>query len=146
MPKCKNCNSRIERFNKDRCPICGVTFPFEGMSSDTVEITTNIDVDSVAPSDYRPCRKKDLLMFFCLLGVFGAPYFYLRKPKAGLFQLITNMILIGLMSFLLFYFSSLGIGYAILISIGSLYLLNIIFGFIVVAQPNLKDGKGEFVI
>ena len=53
MPKCKNCNNRIDRFNKDRCPICGVTFPFEGMNSDTVEITTNIDVDSVDQEYYR---------------------------------------------------------------------------------------------
>ena len=31
-----------------------------------VEITTNIDVDSVEENDYRPCRKKELFLFFCL--------------------------------------------------------------------------------
>ena len=146
MPKCKNCNNRIDRFNKDRCPICGVTFPFEGMNSDTVEITTNIDVDSVDQEYYRPCRKKELFLFFCLLGIFGAPYFYIRKAKEGIIQLITNVVIIALMSFLLWYFTILGIGYAILISIGSMYLLNIIFGAVVVSQPNLKDGKGQFIV
>ena len=146
MPKCKNCNSRIDRFNKDRCPICGVTFPFEGMNSDTVEITTNIDVDSVDQDYYRPCRKRELFLFFALLGIFGAPYFYLKKVKEGIIQLISNIIVIGLMSFLLYYFTPLSILYSILISVGSMYILNIIFGAIVVAQPNLKDGNGEFVI
>lgn len=146
MPKCKNCNSRIDRFNKDRCPVCGVTFPFEGMSSDTVEITTNIDVDSVDQEYYRPCRKKELFLCFALLGIFGVPYFYLKKVKEGIIQFISNVIIIALMSFLLSYFTSLTILYAILISIGSMYLLNIIFGLIVVSQPNLKDGNGEFVI
>lgn len=145
MPKCKNCNSRIDRFNKDRCPICGVEFPFDGMSSETIEITTNIDVDGVE-TDYRPCRRKELFLFFCLLGIFGAPYFYLKKIKQGIIQLIANVVLIGLMSFLLAYFTSLDTVSSVLISIGSMYLLNIIFGVVVIMQPNLKDGNGQFVI
>ena len=69
-----------------------------------------------------------------------------EKAKEGLIQLISNAVIIGLMSFLLAYFTSLTILYSVLISIGSMYILNIIFGAIVVAQPNLKDGNGEFVI
>lgn len=145
MPKCKNCNSRIDRFNKDRCPICGVEFPFDGMSSETIEITTNIDVDGVE-TDYRPCRRKELFLFFCLLGIFGAPYFYLKKIKQGVIQLIANVVLIGLMSFLLAYFTSLDTVSSVLIALGSMYLLNIIFGVVVIMQPNLKDGNGQFVI
>ena len=145
MPKCKNCNSRIDRFNKDRCPICGVEFPFDGVNSDTIEITTNIDVDSV-DTDYHPCRKKQLFLFFCLLGVFGAPFFYLRKSKAGVIHLIINILLIGTISFLLAYFTILSTAYSVVIGIGSLYLLNIIYAFVYVSQPNLKDGNGEFVI
>lgn len=146
MPKCKNCNSRIDRFNKDRCPICGVTFPFEGMNSDTIEITTNIDIDSVDQDYYRPCRKKELFLFFALLGIFGAPFFYLKKKKEGFIQLISNVIVIGIMSFLLAYLTPLTILYSILIAIGSMYLLNVIFGLIVVSRPNLKDGNDQFVI
>lgn len=145
MPKCKNCNNRIDRFNKDRCPICGVTFPFEGMNSETVEITTNIDVDGVE-TDYRPCRKKELFLFFVLLGIFGAPFFYLKKKKEGIIQLVSNVVVIALMSFLLAYFTSLDVLYSILISIGSMYLLNIVFGLVVIAQPNLKDGNNQFII
>ena len=145
MPKCKNCGNRIDRFNKDRCPICGTTFPFEGMNSETVEITTNIDVDGVE-TDYCPCRKKELFLFFALLGIFGAPFFYLKKKKEGIIQLISNVIVIALMSFLLAYFTSLDVLYSVLISIGSMYLLNILFGLVVIAQPNLKDGNNQFVI
>lgn len=145
MPKCKNCGSRIDRFNKDRCPICGTTFPFEGMNSETVEITTNIDVGGVE-TDYRPCRKKELFLFFALLGIFGAPFFYLKKKKEGIIQLVSNVVVIALMSFLLAYFTSLDVLYSILISIGSMYLLNIVFGLVVIAQPNLKDGNDQFVI
>ena len=145
MPKCKNCNNRIDRFNKDRCPICGVEHPFDGVSSDTIEITTNIDVDSV-DTDYKPCRKKTLLFYFCLLGIFGAPFFYLRKFKDGVIQLLANAIAIGIMSFFLAVYTPLGNLYGILLAFGVMYALNIIFGLVYISQPNLKDGRGEFVI
>ena len=97
-------------------------------------------------TDYRPCRKKELFLFFALLGIFGAPFFYLKKKKEGIIQLISNVIVIALMSFLLAYFTSLDVLYSILISIGSMHLLNIVFGLVVIAQPNLKDGNNQFVI
>ena len=78
MPVCKNCKKRIDRFNKDRCPICGVENPFEGVTSDTVEITTNIDVDNI-DVDYHPRRRKKLLLFFVLIGITGIPFFYMKK-------------------------------------------------------------------
>ena len=145
MPKCKNCNSRIERFHKDRCPVCGVTFPFEGMNSETIEITTNIDVGGVE-ADYRPCKKKTLFILFALLGVFGVPFFYLKKKKEGIIGLISNAIIIALMSFLLAYFTSISVVVSIVIAFGAMYLLNIIFGLVMIYQPNLKDGNGQFVI
>lgn len=145
MPKCKNCNNRIDRFNKDRCPICGVEHPFDGVSSDTIEITTNIDVDSV-DTDYKPCRKKTLLFYFCLLGIFGVPFFYLRKFKDGVIQLVASAIAIGIMSFFLAVYTPLGNLYGILLAFGIMYALNIIFGLVYISQPNLKDGRGEFVI
>ena len=71
---------------------------------------------------------------------------YLKKIKQGVIQLIANVVLIGLMSFLLAYFTSLDTISSVLIAIGSMYLLNIIFGVVVIMQPNLKDGNGQFVI
>ena len=69
MPVCKNCNSRIDKFNKDRCPICGVERPFEGVSSDTVEVTSRIDSGDVK-IDYHPRKRKTLLTLFALCGLF----------------------------------------------------------------------------
>ena len=44
MPYCKNCGSRITKFDNDICPICGAKNPLEGVTSDTVEITSELDI------------------------------------------------------------------------------------------------------
>ena len=88
MPTCKNCHSRIDKFNKDRCPICGVERPFEGVSSDTVEVTSRIDSGDVK-IDYHPRKRKTLLTLFVLCGFLGIPFFYLRKHVAGIIYAIS---------------------------------------------------------
>ena len=145
MPICKNCNKRIDRFNKDRCPICGVENPFEGMSSDTIEITTNIDVDSINV-DYHPKTKKKLLTLFCLCGLTGIPFFYLHRKGLGAFQIIYSVLLFSLVSFLLWYFTSIPSFVCGFIGLGATYIVNIVVGLIYSHIPNLKDGQGEFVV
>ena len=44
MPYCKNCGARITKFDKDLCPVCGAKKPLEGAHSDTIEITTELNV------------------------------------------------------------------------------------------------------
>ena len=44
MPYCKNCGSRITKFDKEICPVCGEKKPLDGAVSDTVEITTELNV------------------------------------------------------------------------------------------------------
>ena len=145
MPICKNCKKRIERFNKDRCPICGVEHPFEGMSSDTIEITTNIDTDKYN-TDYRPCKKKKLLTLFLALGFLGVPFFYIHKKKAGFIYLLANLVLIAAITLIFALVVHLFIVFALLIAVAFIYLLNAIIGLIIYYQPNLKDGNGEFII
>ena len=106
MPICKNCKKRIERFNKDRCPICGVEHPFEGMSSDTIEITTSIDVENINV-DYHPRQKKKMLLLFCLAGITGIPFFYLHKKALGFIQIAWSVIIFSLISFLIWYFTDI---------------------------------------
>ena len=145
MPICKNCKRRIERFSKDRCPICGVENPFEGMSSDTVEITTNIDVDS-SNTDYNPRTKKSLLLLFCIVGFTGMPFFYLKRNVAGLIHLLCNLGIAAVLTVILFYFAGLHIAVSIVIALVFIYLVNSALGLYFYKKPNLKDGNEEFVI
>lgn len=146
MPVCKNCKKRIDRFNKDRCPICGVENPFEGVTSDTVEITTNIDVDNINV-DYHPRRRKKLLLFFVLIGITGIPFFYMKKKVMGFVQIFLSLAIALPTAFLLWKF--VPAIYPFLdgvIGVGAAYLVNIIWGLIYSNLPNLKDGTGEFVV
>ena len=145
MPICKNCKKRIERFNKDRCPICGVEHPFEGMSSDTIEITTSIDVENINV-DYHPRQKKKMLLLFCLAGITGIPFFYLYKKALGFIQIAWSVIIFSLISFLVWYFTDIPSAVCGLFGLLGCYLVNNIIGLIFYKTPNLKDGDGEFVI
>ena len=143
MPICKNCKSRIDKFNKDRCPICGVENPFEGVTSDTIEITSSIDVDNM---NFNPRKKKVFLLYSMLLGFFGVQFFYLYKTKLAIISSSTNIVVIVLGGFLLGYFTTFGYGAGFGIFIALMFLINTLVGLYVFKKPNLKDGRGEFII
>ena len=42
MPNCRNCGSRLSKFDKDICPVCGFKHPLDGVSSETQEVTSEI--------------------------------------------------------------------------------------------------------
>ena len=48
MPYCRNCRARITKFEKDICPVCGTRNPLDGANSDTVEITSQLDLGQKA--------------------------------------------------------------------------------------------------
>ena len=52
MPVCRHCGTRITKFDTDRCPVCGELNPLEGVTSDTVEITTEIDLSDELKKTY----------------------------------------------------------------------------------------------
>ena len=91
MPYCKNCHSRIDKFNKDRCPICGQERPLDDVTSDTIEITTSVDVNDLN-LNYHPRQKKKLLIYFLTLGIFGAPFFYLYDTPRGFYVVDKNIV------------------------------------------------------
>lgn len=146
MPYCKKCKSRIDRFDKDRCPICGEVNPFDGVSSDTIEITTAIDTSNIKDIDYHPRKRKTLLLLFIFLGVFGAPYFYLYRKKEGIFHLITDVTLDIAATLILYFLLDLHIALAIIIPLAIDYLFNIAMGIYLYKKPSIKDGRGEFLI
>ena len=75
MPICRHCGSRISKLDKDRCPICGEINPLEGVNSDTIEVTSDIDLSNPAFSDYKPKKRKVFLLLSCLIGYKGTAFF-----------------------------------------------------------------------
>ncbi len=144
MPICKNCHSRIDKFNKDRCPICGIENPFEGVSSDTIEITTNINTANV-DVDFHPRKKSTLLALFITLGIFGVPFFYLRLKKAGFIYALCNIVLLGLTVALLLLLAPIDHALSIILPIVVFVFLNTLVGLYFYNKANLKDGHGVFV-
>lgn len=144
MPVCRNCKSRISKFDKDICPICGAKLPLENVNSETIEVTSEIDVSRPEFSNAKPRHKKILLTLFCLLGFTGVPFFYLKLKKLGLLWLLLNCFTIGGASIFMFFASPLTY-WGILIAFGFVYLINIIVGIVYFKTDNLKDGNGEFV-
>ena len=144
MPTCKNCHSRIDKFNKDFCPICGVEKPFEGVSSDTVEITTNIDTTNL-DVDYHPRKKKTFFLLFIGLGIFGVPFFYIYKKKIAIIYMAINLVLLGGIIALLCLFTSIHPALVAVLIVLVFIAINFCVGLYMYNAPNLKDGHGDFL-
>ena len=67
MPKCKNCGSRLTKFDKDVCPVCGTKNPLDGVTSDTVEMTSFINMEQ--NRDFR-VKKKSTMLFYSFVAGF----------------------------------------------------------------------------
>lgn len=144
MPYCKNCHSRIDKFNKDRCPICGQERPLDDVSSDTIEITTSVDVNDLN-LNYHPRQKKILLIYFLTLGIFGVPFYYLYENKKGAVYAFFNLFVLGLMIFLFIHFNVMGVALGVIVPILILYFINACVGLVYYKRANLKDGHGDFL-
>ena len=143
MPYCKNCRSRLDRFSKDRCPICGAENPFDGVSSDTVEITTNIDTSDLK-LNYHP-KNKTIFLWLFTLGMFGAPYFYIYKTKQAIIWLIVNIVLfVGAVLGLVFG-TTIHPAIVVVCSFVLFMVVNFVIGVFIYNKPNLKDGHGDFL-
>ena len=146
MPNCRNCGARISKFDKDICPVCGTKNPLEGVSSETVEITSQIDLNNFVEGQKVVCRRKKLLALFLACGFTAVQFFYLKKKKFAIFWLILNLVLLGALFTLLFMLPGVHIAVAIVVPIIFIYALNSIMGAIYYFLPDLKDGNGEFVV
>ena len=146
MPNCRNCGARISKFDKDICPVCGTKNPLSGVSSETVEITSQIDLNGFVEGQKIVCRRKKLLVLFLACGFTAAPFFYLKKKKFAIFWLILNLLILGGLFALLYLLPNVHIAVAIIVPILTSYALNSILGVIYNFLPDLKDGNGEFVV
>ena len=81
MPNCRNCGARISKFDKDICPVCGTKNPLDGVSSETVEITSQIDLNNFVEGQKVVCRRKKMLILFLACGFTASQFFYLKRKK-----------------------------------------------------------------
>ena len=144
MPVCRHCGSRISKFDKDRCPICGEVSPLNGVSSDTVEITSQIHLGSGDYSDFKPKRRKIFILLGCLFGYLGLQFFYIGRGKVGLIWFLANLLVGAGLFFLVLSLSSL-IWLSILITAVVMYAISIGSTLYLNSKPNLQDGKGNLV-
>ena len=146
MPSCRNCGARLSKFDKDICPVCGTLKPLEGVDSETVEITSQVDLSGFTAGQKVMRHRKTMLLLSCLLGFTGAMFFYLKNKKTAIIWLILNLALIASVAVLLFTLPHLHIAISLVIGFAISYLANVIVGLIYYFKPDLKDGEGEFVV
>ena len=146
MPSCRNCGARLSKFDKDICPVCGTLKPLEGVSSETVEITSQVDLSGFTAGQKVVRRRKTLLLYFLLIGFTGAPFFYLKQKRNAFIWLLANLAVIGGLFAFFFFALNLHIALAIILPIVTVYVLNAGTALIYNYIPNLKDGEGEFVV
>ena len=146
MPNCRNCGARITKFDKDICPVCGQKNPLMGVGSDTIEVTSQVDLSNFQEGQKAKRRRKKLLLFFLTIGFTGAPFFYLKNKKMGLIWLIMNLVILAGVFALLFFLAKLHIAIAILVPVLIVYAISGVTGAVYNFLPDLKDGEGEFVV
>ena len=146
MPNCRNCGARLSKFDKDICPVCGAMEPLKGVSSETVEITSQIDLGDFKEGQKVVCRRTKLLIYFLACGFTGMPFFYLKRIKFAILYLCLNLAVLGGLFAVFFFAARLHIALAILIPFLAVYVINAIIGVIFNYLPDLKDGEGEFVV
>ena len=146
MPSCRNCGARLSKFDSDICPVCGTKRPLEGVSSETVEITSQVDLSGFNEGQKIVRRRKKMLFLAIFIGFTGALFFYIKKAVLGLIWLLANVVFIAGLLLLLLFVAKAGLVLSILIPVLSAYLVNFIVGLIYFFKQNLKDGEGEFVV
>ena len=146
MPSCRNCGARLSKFDKDICPVCGAKNPLEGVSSETIDITSQIDISGFSDGQKVVCRRNRMLLFSLLIGFTGAMFFYLKRKRDGILWLSINLLALSSGFLLLFLVASLPIYLAIIIPVVVILLANVGVGLYFYFKPNLKDGEGEFVV
>lgn len=145
MPNCKHCGARIEKFNKDMCPICGGSLPLDGVISETVEITSQFDSELLLDTDVKIKQKKIFMLFAILLGWFGVHFFYIYKFKKGFITLLFNILFITGLFLLMKFVVKSGVPLSIIVPIVITLFINSLTSLFVMKSHNFRDGNGNIV-
>ena len=146
MPNCRNCGARLSKFDSDLCPVCGIKNPLQGVSSETVEVTSQIELSELVQEKKIVRRRKTMLVLFLAVGFTGSAFFYMKKLMLGFIDLAANLLVMGGLFALLFFVIKAPLPVAIIVPVLLAYLVSVIMGLIYYYLPNLKDGEGEFIV
>ncbi len=145
MPTCRNCHSRLNKFDKDICPVCGCKNPFMGMPSDTIEITQEIGSIPDVREQYRPKKRKFAVILSLFVGFSGATFFYLGYYLSAILYLCMNIIIAGCLFLALYFGLAIDVYICLGVCIGILYLVNIVLAGIFIYRKDIKDSRGELL-
>ena len=146
MPSCRNCGARLTKFDKDICPVCGTKDPLRGTSSETVEITSQIDLSAMKEGQKVVRRRKTMVILFYAAGFTGSAFFYIKKKVMALIWLLANLAFIAGLFAVFYFVANLHIALAIILPFLSVYFINAIVATIYYFLPDIKDGEGEFIV
>ena len=139
MPKCRFCDKTISNQDYDICPFCGEKNP---ISSDyKTQNITQVILTKGNEELYKSKSKKTAVLLSCLLGPFGAAFFYIKETKKGIICLIVSLLLLIAGALL----SAFVWAYSIIIPFVLLYLFHISFGIYIRQSHVFKDGEGEYL-
>ncbi len=144
MPICKNCGSRITKFDKDICPICGERNPIDEGSDVTQDITGVIGKVGNDLNLSKMRKRKTMIILAYTLGFVGAPFFYIGYVKNALVWMLINLVLaVPAVLLPLLNKHPLWVGFVIMAAV--LVLSNIIIGTLMTIKHNFKDSYGELI-
>ena len=146
MPNCRNCGARLSKFDKDLCPVCGIKDPLQGIASETVEITSQVDLSEMKEGQKVIRRRKKMIIYFATLGFTGLAFFYIKKYLLGLIWLLANLVVLGGLFALLYFAAHAHIAVAVIVPLLSVYAVNGITAAIYNFLPDIRDGEGEFIV
>lgn len=145
MPKCKRCNMKLSRLDKDVCPFCGALKPLEGQDDTTEDITKAFDPIKMDDLKAKPKSKVIDAVLMMTLGVFGAHAFYLKRWKLGLIILGISIVSICGLGSILFFTKAIPNAFAFLIPYFIIEIIMLIGGIVTLRRNDIKDGNGEFL-
>lgn len=144
MPNCRNCGTRLTKFEKDLCPICGCKNPLEGVSSETIEITSQIDGVSEKLKGFHQKSRSVCFLLSIFVGFSGAAYFYQYKILKGILWFFINLLIYGGLAAVFFFFAEIE-WLSFLLPVTIVYAINIGMGFYFLYIRDYRDGRGNFL-
>lgn len=144
MPICKNCGSRITKFDKDMCPICGEKNPFNTESDQTQDITGVIGKVGNDLDLSKTRKRKTMIALAFSLGFAGAPLFYIGYIRNALVWVLINVVAIAA-AILIPTLIGNPIWVGLIIMAGVLVLSNLVLGTLLSIKHNFKDSYGELI-
>ncbi len=145
MPNCKNCGSRISKFDKDVCPICGQVKPLDGVESETIEVTSEISAYQGELSTSKVKKRWVVLILSIFFGPFGAQFYYLKKIRFASIWLLCHILFAAILIGIFALAMDNGLVIGAIATLVTEYVINIGTGIYLFVKKDYKDGNGELV-